>query len=103
MQEKYTFDTVKDMDTADPGITTVRIPEGVTEIDNFAFSDCHDFKELILPDSISALFVNLQSADFSFSTFLFQHLGKQADFGGRLNRNKYMKKCEKAIDNSHIR
>ena len=38
--------------TGEPGTTEVRIPEGVTEIDNFAFSDCHDFKELILPGAV---------------------------------------------------
>ena len=38
--------------TGEPGITTVMIPEGVTEIDNFTFSDCHNFKELILPGAV---------------------------------------------------
>jgi len=30
--------------TAEPGITRVEIPEGVTEIDNFAFSDWQEIQ-----------------------------------------------------------
>ena len=40
---------------AEPSITRVEIPEGVTEIDNFAFSDWKEIKEIILPDSITEL------------------------------------------------
>lgn len=40
---------------AEPSITRVGIPEGVTEIDNFAFSDGKEITELILPDSVTAL------------------------------------------------
>ena len=41
--------------TAEPGITRVEIPEGVTEIDNFAFSDAKEITEIILPDSLTKL------------------------------------------------
>ena len=41
--------------TAEPGITRVEIPEGVTQIDNFAFSDWQEIKEIILPDSMTEL------------------------------------------------
>ena len=41
--------------TAEPGVTRVEIPEGVTEIACLAFPDWKEVKELILPDSMTEL------------------------------------------------
>ena len=41
--------------TAEPSITRVEIPEGVTEIDSFAFRDGKGITEIILPNSMMEL------------------------------------------------